>query len=88
MYNKSCASDRIREMYEGYGDELLEPELLTGSFLHFQETAIDHGPQLLWLRRDWIEQLGLTEPKTLEDAFFVTRLFRRTGWAQREMKNR
>lgn len=72
---KSCASDRIREMYEGYGDELLESGTFDGKLLALPETAIDHGPQLLWLRRDWIEQLGLTEPKTLEDAFSVIQAF-------------
>lgn len=72
---KSCASDRIREMYEGYGDELLESGTFDGKLLALPETAIDHGPQLLWLRRDWIEQLGLTEPETLEDAFSVIQAF-------------
>lgn len=72
---KSCASDRIREMYESYGDELLESGTFDGKLLALPETAIDHGPQLLWLRRDWIEQLGLTEPKTLEDAFSVIQAF-------------
>ena len=72
---KSCASDRIREMYESYGDELLESGTFDGKLLALPETAIDHGPQLLWLRRDWIEQLGLTEPETLEEAFSVIQAF-------------
>ena len=72
---KSCASDRIREMYESYGDELLESGTFHGKLLALPETAIDHGPQLLWLRRDWIEQLGLTEPETLEEAFSVIQAF-------------
>ena len=72
---KSCASDRIREMYESYGDELLESGTFDGKLLALPETAIDHGPQLLWLRHDWIEQLGLTEPKTLEEAFSVIQAF-------------
>ena len=72
---KSCASDRIREMYEGYGDEILESGTFDGKLLALPETAIDHGPQLLWLRHDWIEQLGLTEPKTLEEAFSVIQAF-------------
>ena len=33
------------------------------------ETAIDDGQLSLWLRHDWMEQLGLKEPKTLEEAF-------------------
>lgn len=72
---KNCASDRIREMYESYGDELLESGTFDGKLLALPETAIDHGPQLLWLRRDWMEQLGLAEPETLEEAFSVIQAF-------------
>ncbi|GJM75796.1 hypothetical protein HMSSN036_80120 [Paenibacillus macerans] len=30
-------------------------------------TEISHGPGVLWLRKDWMDKLGLKEPKTLED---------------------
>lgn len=39
------------------------------------ETVIDHGPNLLWLRKDWMEELGLEEPETLEDAFEIIDAF-------------
>ena len=72
---KSCASDKIQEMYESYGEELLASGTFDGKLFALPETAIDDGPQLLWLRRDWMKQLGLTEPKTLEEAFSVIRAF-------------
>ena len=72
---ENCAADRIKEMYESYGDELLESGTFDGKLLALPETVIDHGPQLLWLRRDWIEQLGLKEPNTLEEAFDVIKAF-------------
>lgn len=72
---KSCASDKIKEMYESYGEELLASGTFDGKLYALPETAIDDGPQLLWLRRDWMEQLGLKEPKTLEEAFSVIRAF-------------
>lgn len=72
---ETCASDRIREMYESYGEELLASGTFDGKLLALPETAIDHGPQLLWLRHDWMEQLGLKEPKTLEEAFSVIQAF-------------
>ena len=72
---KSCASDKIKEMYESYGEELLASGTFDGKLFALPETAIDDGPQLLWLRRDWMEQLGLKEPKTLEEAFSVIRAF-------------
>nr|WP_294676777.1 extracellular solute-binding protein [uncultured Blautia sp.] len=72
---KSCASDKIQEMYESYGEELLASGTFDGKLFALPETAIDDGPQLLWLRRDWMKQLGLKEPKTLEEAFSLIRAF-------------
>ena len=62
-------------MYESYGEELLDSGTFGGKLYALPETAIDDGSQLLWLRRDWMEQLGLKEPKTLEEAFSVIRAF-------------
>lgn len=72
---KNCASHKIQEMYESYGEELLASGTFDGKLFALPETAIDDGPQLLWLRRDWMEQLGLKEPKTLDEAFSVIRAF-------------
>ena len=72
---KNCASDKIRQMYESYGEELLESGTFDGKLLALPETVIDHGPQLLWLRHDWMEKLGLEEPHTLEEAFSVIQAF-------------
>ena len=72
---KSCASDKIQEMYESYGKELLASGTFDGKLFVLPETAIDDGSQLLWLRRDWMEQLGVKEPKTLDEALSVIRAF-------------
>lgn len=72
---KSCASDKIQEMYESYGKELLASGTFNGKLFALPETAIDDGSQLLWLRRDWMEQLGVKEPKTLDEALSVIRAF-------------
>ena len=72
---KSCASDKIQQMYESYGEELLRSGTFDGKLFALPETVIDHGPQLLWLRHDWMEQLGLEEPHTLEEAFSVVQAF-------------
>lgn len=29
----------------------------------------------MWLRKDWMEELGLEEPKTLEDGFRIVEAF-------------
>lgn len=71
---EKCASPRIKEMYESYGDALLNSGKFNGRLMAVPETVIDHGPNLLWLRKDWMEELGLEEPETLEDAFVQNRM--------------
>lgn len=73
---ESCASPRIKEMYDSYGGELLEGGMFEGRLMAIPETVIDHGPCLLWLRKDWMEELGLSEPESLEEAFTIIEAFR------------
>lgn len=74
VYEK-CATDRIKEMYDSYGEELLKTGTFDGKLLALPETVIDHGPRLLWLRKDWMDQLGLEEPKDWEDAVQILKEF-------------
>ena len=73
----SCTSPRIKEMYDSYGGELLEGGMFDGRLMAIPETVIDHGPCLLWLRKDWMEELDLAEPKTLEEAFTIIEEFKK-----------
>lgn len=72
---ENCTTDRIKEMYESYGGQVLESVTFDGKLMAVPETVIDHGPRLMWLRKDWMDQLGLEEPKTLEDAFKIVEEF-------------
>lgn len=72
---EKCASDRIKEMYESYGGELLEAGTFDGKLMAIPETVIDHGPCFMWLRKDWMDELGLKEPKTLTEAFDIVEAF-------------
>lgn len=72
---EKCTSSRIKEMYESYGDALLNSGKFNGRLMAVPETVIDHGPNLLWLRKDWMEELGQEEPETLEDAFEIIDAF-------------
>lgn len=74
VYEK-CTSPRIREMYDSYGGEVLEAGKFGGKLMAMPETVIDHGPTLLWLRKDWMDQLGLKEPETLKEAFDIIEAF-------------
>lgn len=76
---ESCTSPRIKEMYESYGGDLLEAGKFNGKLMAVPETVIDHGPCLMWLRKDWMDELGLKEPETLEDAFRIVEAFVENG---------
>lgn len=83
---EACTSDRIKEMYDSYGDALLGAGTFDGKLMALPETVIDHGPWLLWLRKDWMEELNLEEPTSLEDAFDIIEAFQenRMGAAEGE----
>lgn len=72
---EKCTSPRIKEMYESYGGELLEAGKFDRKLMAVPETVIDHGPNLLWLRKDWMDELELKEPETLEDAYEIIEAF-------------
>jgi len=72
---ESCTTTRIKEMFESYGSDLLDAGKFNGKLMAIPETVIDHGPRLLWLRKDWMDELGLDEPRTLDDAFEIIEAF-------------
>lgn len=81
---ENCTSPRIKEMYESYGGELFKAVEFDGRLMALPETVIDHGPCLLWLRKDWMDQLGLAEPSSMEEAFDIIREFRKHGMGAEE----
>ena len=72
---EECTTDAIKEMYESYGADLLGSATFDGKLYAFPNTAIDDGHMLLWLRADWMEELGLEDPQTMDEAMQVIRTF-------------
>ena len=62
-----CASERIKDIYASYGGDILQSCTFEGKLMAFPETNISDGPNLLWVRKDWMEKLGLSDPETIED---------------------
>ena len=73
-YN-NCISDRIRKMYESYGDSLKDMVTYDGKIMALPETNITDGPNLVWLRKDWMDKLGLSEPHTIDDVVNTVKSF-------------
>lgn len=66
VYEK-CASDRIKDIYNSYGSDIFEGSTFNGKLMALPETNIDAGPNMIWLRKDWMDKLNLEPPKSLED---------------------
>ena len=73
-YN-NCISDKIRKMYESYGDSLKDMVTYDGKIMALPETNITDGPNLVWLRKDWMDKLGLSEPHTIDDVVNIVKHF-------------
>ena len=65
---EECTTWRIKDMYASYTDALLNSAKYGGRLYGLPDTVIDHGPTLLWMRKDWLDKLGLAEPATKEEA--------------------
>lgn len=77
-------SPRIKAMYNSYGAQLLGAGTFDGKLMALPEAVIDHGPCLLWLRKDWMDQLGLQEPRTMEDAMVIIEAFQKNRMGAEE----
>ena len=72
---EDCASDRILEMYDSYKVSALDAAMVDGKLMALPEPSFGDGPNLLWLRKDWMDALGLEEPENVEDAVNIIRAF-------------
>jgi putative aldouronate transport system substrate-binding protein len=73
-YN-NCASDLMKEIYASNDNRSLEMATIDGKLYALPVTAISSGPEMLWLRGDWMDKLGLSAPETLEDIANIVRAF-------------
>ncbi len=71
----NCASDRIKNIYDSYGDAIFDGVTFDGKIMALPETNIEDGPSLIWLRKDWMDKLSLEEPRTIEDVENIIKQF-------------
>ncbi len=72
---ENCMSDTIREIYNSYDKDMLDAVTFDGKIRAIPETNIEDGPNLVWLRKDWMEKLGMSDPKNLEDVEYIVSQF-------------
>jgi putative aldouronate transport system substrate-binding protein len=75
VYN-NLACDTVKAAYETYGDNNpLNYCTFDGKIMAIPKTQLSDGQDFLWLRKDWLDNLGLDEPSTLDEMAEVLRAF-------------
>lgn len=68
VYN-NIACDTVKAAYESYGEDNnpLNTVTFDGKIMAIPKTQLSDGQDFLWIRKDWLDKLGLEEPSTIED---------------------
>jgi|LSQX01.3.fsa_nt_gb putative aldouronate transport system substrate-binding protein len=74
VYEKN-ASKRMKDMYSSYGDRIFTYVTENDRLMALPGTANGYQHELLWVRKDWLDALGLQPPKTLEEIAAVAKAF-------------
>ncbi len=75
------ASDYLKSLYDSYDGRALENVTIDGKMMALPGTNGDSGPSIVWIRSDWMEQLGLKIDEdndkciTIEDVETVAKEF-------------
>ena len=69
------ASDEMKEAYASYGDNVFVDVKEDGSLMALPYTAGNYSQGLLWVRKDWLDILGLEVPRTIEEIAAVAKAF-------------
>ncbi len=73
-YDK-CISPFLKEQYDTFGERLFREVRVDGKLMGIPGTQIANQHNLLWVRQDWLDELGLEVPTTLEEIEDVARAF-------------
>lgn len=75
VYNK-YASPNLKASYESTGGYSLNSATFDGKLMGIPNVSPGaDGINLLWLRQDWMDELGLEAPKTMEDLEQIIKVF-------------
>lgn len=74
VYEK-CISPFLKEQYDTFGDRLFSEVSVDGKMMGIPGTQLEGQHNLLWVRQDWLDTLGLEAPSTMEELEAVAQAF-------------
>ncbi|MBC8079019.1 MAG: extracellular solute-binding protein [Gorillibacterium sp.] len=71
------ASDDIKKYYQGFDNQALDYASFDGKMygIPLQGDTYSNLP-VLWIRKDWLDKLGLQEPKNMDDMLNIAKSFK------------
>ncbi|MFC7055452.1 extracellular solute-binding protein [Enterococcus alcedinis] len=80
VYEKT-ASDHLKEIYDSFGDIILDQITVDGKLMGLPLTSIGGQQDLLWIRKDWLEKSGKDLPKTKQEVYELAEEFVKQDFA-------
>lgn len=74
VYNK-YASPLVKDYVQSYGKRGLDTSTFNGKLMAIPDLNIGEQHEILWIRKDWMDKLGLQPPKTLDDVLAIAQAF-------------
>ena len=74
-YYDKLVSPYIKDIHASYGDRLLDTVMFDGRMMAIPGTNLGGAQQMLWIRMDWLDTLGLEPPETLDEVIEIARAF-------------
>lgn len=68
-------NERLRGVYDTYNGEIFKPITENGRLMALPGTNNGYQESLLWVRKDWLDMLGLEPPQTVDEIISVARAF-------------
>lgn len=72
---EQCISPFLRQQFDSFGDALMNEVMVNGRMMGIPSTNIGYCHNVLWIRKDWMENLGMEAPQTLDEVIAMAKAF-------------
>jgi putative aldouronate transport system substrate-binding protein len=71
---EETASANLKDIYKSFDDIQLEAATFDGRLMAIPSTSYDFGPNMVWMRQDWLDKLGIELDKDGNNAITLDEL--------------
>lgn len=77
---EKCISPFLKEQYDSYGERLFKEVEVDGKLMGIPGTSLGNCHNVLWIRKDWLDKLGMDAPTTLDEVIDTARAFKKLNY--------